>query len=154
MLPLLQLCLSLAGITVIDGLTFWSHFLKMLHGFTANGFDDLKLYWVGWGPDYLSPMNQIQPLMSNTSTSNSAQVNDRKMEDWFIEWSVTTDMNTRYEMIHNISTYIATVLYSHVWVFHPKVISIHSADLYDVAYNALGNFWAYPVKRNETWMPF
>ena len=127
---------------------------KLLDSIRSQDFDDLELYWVGWGPDYLSPMNQIQPLMSNTSTSNSAQVNDRKMEDWFIEWSVTTDMNTRYEMIHNISTYIATVLYSHVWVFHPKVISIHSADLYDVAYNALGNFWAYPVKRNETWMPF
>ncbi|MFX1308884.1 MAG: ABC transporter substrate-binding protein [Promethearchaeota archaeon] len=154
MLPMLQLWLPRVGITITDGLTFWSYFLKMLHGFTPNGFDDLELYWVGWGPDYLSPMNQIQPLMSNTSESNSAQVNDPYLESMFVAWSLATSLATRIEIIHNMSTYIATELYSHVWAYHPKVISIHAADLYDCAYNALGNFWAYPVKRNETWTPF
>jgi ABC-type oligopeptide transport system substrate-binding subunit len=154
MLPQLQLWLPRIGVTVTDGLTFWSYFLKLLHGFTPGGFDDLELYWVGWGPDYLSPMNQIQPLMSNTSESNSAQVNDPWLESMFVLWSVTNDLPTRIEIIHNMSTYIATVLYSHVWTYHPKINSIHAADLYDMAYNALGNFWAYPVKRNETWTPF
>ncbi|MFX1601322.1 MAG: ABC transporter substrate-binding protein [Promethearchaeota archaeon] len=154
MLPMLQLWLSRIGIYVEDGLTFWSYFLKMLHGFTPGGFDDLSLYWVGWGPDYQSPMNQIQPLMQNASESNSAQVNDPWLESMFVLWSVTNDLPTRIEIIHNMSTYIATVLYSHVWAYHPKVISIHAADLYDCPYNALGNFWAYPVKRNETWTPF
>ncbi|MFX1388167.1 MAG: ABC transporter substrate-binding protein, partial [Promethearchaeota archaeon] len=146
MLPMTQLWLSRIGINVIEDLTPyywwpWPWPRPKLH---------LELFWVGWSPDYLSPMNQIQPLMSNTSHSNAAEVNDPQMEAWFDQWAITTDLTERVELIHNISEYIATVLYSHVWVYHPKVITIHAADLYNCPYNALGNFWAYPIMRNET----
>jgi hypothetical protein len=153
MLPMCQLWFGRIGMTVTDGLTFWSYFLKLLHGFTPGGFDDLLLYWVGWGPDYLSPMNQIQPLFSNTSESNSASINDPYLESMFVLWAAATDIPTRVEIVHNMSLYINSQ-YTHVWSYHPKVQNIHAADLYDVPYNARGNFWAYPIKRNETWTPF
>ncbi|MFX1388172.1 MAG: ABC transporter substrate-binding protein [Promethearchaeota archaeon] len=154
MLTMLQLWFDRIGITVLNGLTSWDYFLKLIHGFTPNGFDDLELYWVVWDSEYFSPMNQIQPLMSNMSLSNSAQVNDPQMEAWFVQWSLTTDLADRIELCHNISEYIARVLYPYVWVYHPKVISVHAVDLYNCPYNALGNFWAYPIMRNETWVPF
>ena len=149
MFSMVQLWLRRIGIEVIYDLTIYPHWLLL---FPPPLY--LELYWVGWGPDYLSPMNQIEPIMSNTSTSNSAKVNDPQLQAWFVQWSVTTDIGERIELCHNISEYIATVLYPHVYVYHPKMISVHAADLYNCPYNALNNFWAYPVKRNETWMPF
>ncbi|MFX1594242.1 MAG: ABC transporter substrate-binding protein [Promethearchaeota archaeon] len=149
LLPLLQLWFKRIGINVTDvPIYWWWNWPWRLN------IDELELYLLGWGPDYHSPMNQIEPLMSNTSESNTAQVNDPQMEAWFDQWAITTNFTERVELIHNILEYIATVLYPYVWLYHPKVISIHAADLYNCAYNALGNFWAYPIIRNETWFPF
>jgi len=146
----LQLWLTRIGLNVTNGLTSLNYYFKLLHDFTKN---EIELIWAEWVPEYLSPMNQIQPLMSNISFLNFGQINDLQMEAWFVQWSLTTDFNERVELCHNISEYIVTVLYPHAYVYHPKVISIHAADLYNCPYNALGNFWAYPVKRNESWTP-
>lgn len=149
MLSMFQFWLRRIGINVTDGLTTNSY-LAILPRPKLN----MELFLYAWSPDYLSPMNQIQPLMSNSSSCNAAEVNDPQMEAWFVQWSVTTDFAKRVELCHNISEYITTVLYSHVWLYYPKIVTIHAADLYNCPYNALGHFWAYPVIRNESWEPY
>ncbi len=149
MLSMFQFWLRRIGINVTDGLTTNSY-LAILPRPKLN----MELFLYAWSPDYLSPMNLIQPLMSNTSSCNAAEVNDPQMETWFVQWSVTTDFAKRVELCHNISEYITTVLYSHVWLYYPKIVTIHAADLYNCPYNALGHFWAYPIRRNYTWEPY
>ncbi|KKK54677.1 hypothetical protein LCGC14_3082290, partial [marine sediment metagenome] len=123
------------GINVIDGLTTWAHYLYLLYGQHPAGYDALELYYVGWGPDYLDPMNMIQPLFSNISDSNTAQVNDPLLEKYIAAYMEEPSEIIRIEIVKNISLYLATELYPHAFFFHPRGRAIHSADLYNVAYN-------------------
>jgi ABC-type transport system substrate-binding protein len=58
------------GIEVtVSGLT-WGEFLDSLDDGSC------QIFMLGWGPDYNDPSNFINPLLSPTSTSNHAHVND------------------------------------------------------------------------------
>jgi ABC-type transport system substrate-binding protein len=137
------------GIFVIDGGTDWAYFLYRAYGYVPGGYDQLQIYWVGWGPDYLDPMNMIQPLISNVSQSNSAQVNDPTVEAWIETYNkdVTLTYNERKWIIWNLTYHCTQVGYYHVYGFHAKIFSVHASDLYNVPYNTPGNFWAYPIQR-------
>ncbi len=147
-------CLDDIGIEVIDGGTNWAYFLYRAFGYIPGGCDDLQIFWVWWRPDYLDPMNMIYPLFSNVSSVNSAQVNDPYLQNMINTYMVEPSENIRVEIVKNISMYIATELYPHVFGYHSKTRSIHAADLYDVPYNVAGVFWAYPIKRNLNWDPW
>jgi len=153
MLPVLVKWLDKIGITVTDGLCTWARFLYLLYGQHPFGYDALELYMVGWGPDYLDPMNMIQPLFSNISGSNTAQVNDPLLEEYIEAYMLQPNELIRIEIIKNISLYLCTELYPHAFTFHPQSYSIHAADLYNVAYNVAGNQWLYPIKRDLDWTP-
>jgi peptide/nickel transport system substrate-binding protein len=139
------------GIPLEDGGTDWAYFLYRAYGYVPGGYDELQLYWVGWGPDYLDPMNMIQPLLSNSSVSNSAQVNDPWLESKIVDYYAEPLEANRILIVKEIGLYLADTLYPHAFGYHPQTRSVHAADLYDIAYNVAGIFWAYPVKRNLTW---
>jgi ABC-type transport system substrate-binding protein len=141
------------GISLEDGGTDWAYFLYRAYGYVPGGYDELQLYWVGWGPDYLDPMNMIQPLLSNNSVSNSAQVNDPWLEAQIVDYYAEPIEANRILIVKAISLYLATVLYPHAFGFHSRTRAVHAADLYNVAYNVAGNWWAYPIKRNLSWTP-
>jgi ABC-type transport system substrate-binding protein len=142
------------GIVLEDGGTDWAYFLYRYWWRHYPDFDEYQLFWRGWSPDYLDPMNIIKPLFSNTSIfSNAAQVNDPILEKMITDYLSETLEPVRITIIKNISEYLATELYPHVFGYHTKTRSVHAADLYDVAYNVAGAFWAYPIKRNLTWSP-
>jgi ABC-type transport system substrate-binding protein len=156
--PLLSEYFDLIGMTIIDGGTDWAYFILRAYGYVPGGYDELQIYWVGWGPDYLNPINMIQPLISNVSTSNSAQVNDPWIEAAFVDFFSETDQDTAIERIHNISIYCVTVLFSHLFGFHALGTTIHGADIYwdvdnqEAAYGFLRyDFYAYPLARNASY---
>jgi peptide/nickel transport system substrate-binding protein len=151
---LLPIWLADIGIDVIDGLADWAYFLYRAYGYIPGGYDELQIFWVSWGPDYLDPMNMIYPLLSNDSVSNSAQVNDSHLQSLIEAYMSEPVENIRIELIKEISIYLVTELYPHVFGYHYQTISVHAADLNNVAYNVAGAFWAYPIKRNLTWSPW
>ena len=140
------------GITIIDGGTTKAYFLKQVSGYLPGGFNVLQIYWAGWGPDYLDPINMIQPLFSNQSNANSLQVNDPWLEDQFDTYLRENDHAVKVELIHNISIYLARDLIPEVYGIHNLLTACHKADLYGVPYGFLRyEFYAFPLKRNETY---
>ena len=89
----------------------WSAYLDRLLG----DFDKLALYMIGWGPDYNDPSNFINPLFSNTSHSNGAQVNDPWLQNAMMEALEDTNPVTRKDKYFAIQEYIVEDLMP--WVF-------------------------------------
>jgi ABC-type transport system substrate-binding protein len=71
LVPLQNWCAQI-GVHVIDNGGTWDDFLTKLY----VNHNQLGLYWVGWGPDYLDPFNMLDPLFNPASSSDSAQVDD------------------------------------------------------------------------------
>jgi ABC-type transport system substrate-binding protein len=111
------------------------------------------VYFIGWGPDYLDPFNMIDPLFSNASVSNAAQVNDMEIQAWLTLALQTTDDAARTQIYWQLQWKIYAVLFVHAPVYHSFITAVHAADLYDVEYDVMGRWWAQPVKRNLTWTP-
>jgi peptide/nickel transport system substrate-binding protein len=75
-LILLQSNLGALGIVVEDAGMTWPEFTARFGGIKGYTQDYLELCWMGWGADYLDPMNFINPLFTNrTTASNGAQYN-------------------------------------------------------------------------------
>jgi len=99
----LKTSFKLIGVNlIISGIT-WAQFVGKMH----TNPDSLDLYMVGWMPDYNDPSNYINPLMSNTSGGNAAQVNDHKLQ-LLIDAGITeTDLVKREQIYHDIQRYVA-----------------------------------------------
>jgi ABC-type transport system substrate-binding protein len=132
------------GINIVDATGTWDDFLVKLY----VNHDSLGLYWVGWGPDYLDPFNMLDPLFNPASSSDSAQVDDTYLKAQMALALTTTDDTARNNIYKNIQWYLANVLYCHAFGYHPKITSIHSADIHGVHYNAMGKFEAYGIYRS------
>jgi ABC-type transport system substrate-binding protein len=141
------------GISLENGGTDWGYFILRAYGYVPGGYDELQVYFIGWGPDYLDPFNMIDPLYSNISVSNACQVNDPTVMQWLSDALQETDQAARYAIYHQIQWRLFAELYCHAPVYHSFITAVHSADLYDVEYDVMGRWWALPVKRNLTWVP-
>jgi peptide/nickel transport system substrate-binding protein len=135
------------GINVVDEGVSWSDFLDRAYGYAPGGYDTVRLYWIGWGPDYLSAFNMIDPLFSSTSTSNAAQYNNTDVQGWLAEVLVETNATKRSWLYSKILTQIVEVDMPHVFGTHSYQHSIHSADLRGVSYNAMNNPYFYTIYR-------
>jgi ABC-type transport system substrate-binding protein len=148
LLILLQDNLDLIGITIIDQGMSWADFIYRAYGYMEpGGYDSLMIYWIGWGPDYLSPFNMIAPLFSNKSASNAAQYWNHNVETWLAEVLVETNAASRQALYSNILHQIVEVDMPHAFGYHPYQHSVHSADIHGVPYNAMGSFYVYPMYR-------
>ncbi len=146
--PVLENNLDLVGIDVVDQGMTWSDFIYRAYGYMEpGGYDSLELYWIGWGPDYLSPFNMIAPLFSNKSTSDSAQYYNADVEQWLEDVLVETNAAARAVLYSKILHQIVEVDMPHAFGYHPYQHSVHSADIKGVAYNAMGGFYVYPMYR-------
>jgi ABC-type transport system substrate-binding protein len=141
------------GITLTDGGTDWGYFILRAYGYVPGGYDQLQVYFIGWGPDYLDPFNMIDPLYSNISVSNACQVNDKWVMGNLSLALQTTDQAARYAIYHDIQWRLFAELFVHAPCYHSFITSVHAADLYDIEYDVMGRWWALPVKRNASWVP-
>jgi len=134
--------LDAIGITVnADGLT-WSDFINKLYSF----HDQLELFWIGWGPDYLDPFNMLYTLFNPTSNWNSAQVNDAKLNTMMATALATTDDTNKNNIYKNIQWYLAERLYPHCFGYHGKITYVYSANLTNYPHNALNILYFYPCE--------
>ena len=139
------------GIDVVDQGMSWSDFIYRAYGYMEpGGYDSLMLYWIGWGPDYLSPFNMIAPLFSNLSASDSCQYYNEDVEKWLAEVLEETDPIARDALYTKILHQIVEVDMPHAFGYHPYQHSVHSADIKGVCYNAMGSFYIYPMYRVPT----
>ncbi|MFW9782735.1 MAG: ABC transporter substrate-binding protein, partial [Candidatus Heimdallarchaeota archaeon] len=131
------------GISVVDDGVTWSAYLRKLFG----DYDELGLFWIGWGPDYKDPFNMLDPLFNPGSYANSAQVDDTKLNNMMATALATTDDTARNNIYKNIQWYLANRLYPHCFGYHGKVTTVHSADIQGLWYNAYGALRFYPTYR-------
>jgi ABC-type transport system substrate-binding protein len=151
--PLLENWFDDIGITLEDGGWDWGYWIRPPSWYTPGGYDQLQIYFIGWGPDYLDPFNLLNPLFSNISVSNACQINDPWIMGNLSLALQTTDDTTRNKIYWDIQWRLFAELYVHAPIYHNMVTTVHAADLYDIGYNSMGRWWALSVKRNLTWVP-
>ncbi|MFW9972647.1 MAG: ABC transporter substrate-binding protein, partial [Candidatus Odinarchaeota archaeon] len=149
--PLLKTWYDDLSIDITDGGTSdWQWFFDRAYGYVPGGYDDLQLFWTRWIADYLDPISMLQPLLSNASNWNSAQVNDPTLEQMFVDYLNETDYTTKVEMIYNMSKYLVSELYPYIYGDHNLVQTCHSKILDDVPYDINRyTFYAYPIKPSD-----
>ncbi|MHA1767691.1 MAG: ABC transporter substrate-binding protein [Promethearchaeota archaeon] len=122
----------------LEGLT-WGNYLSKLFGDP----DQLGLYLIGWMPDYNDPSNFINPLMSPTSSSNSAQVNDTHLNDLMAQGLREPDVEERAKIYEDIQHYIAEDLMPWVFITYPFGRSVRSNYVHTQR-NAMGYLYVFP----------
>jgi ABC-type transport system substrate-binding protein len=126
LLPVLTDWFDDIGITVIDGGTDWGYYILRAYGYVPGGYDQLQVYYIGWGPDYLDPFNMIDPLFGNISVSNAAQVNDWKIQKLLSEALEETDDAARTQLYWQLQYRIYVQLRVHAPVYHPFITAVHA----------------------------
>jgi peptide/nickel transport system substrate-binding protein len=137
---LVQSNLANIGILVdLEGIS-WPQYLDAMYYY----FDRLNIYSTGWGADYNDPSNFINPLLSNTSSSNSAQVNDHWLQDAMMLALAETNTTTRRAMYSEIQHYVVEEL--RPWLFCYVSIAKFgwSVHLTNYPRNPMGKRYFYP----------
>jgi peptide/nickel transport system substrate-binding protein len=135
---------KLIGVEVVDDGVTWSEFLNYLF----DDYDHLGVFVIGWGPDYLDPYNMLDPLFNNVSSSNSAQVNDHKLQTMMAAALAETNDAIRNDIYKDIQWYMIARGFFHIPLYHSKVTSTHLENIYNVQYNAFGALRIYPMYRS------
>jgi len=120
----------------LTGMT-WGEYLDRLLG----DFDKLELYMIGWAPDYNDPSNYINPLFSNTSLSNGAQVNDPELQDMMMEGLMETNATARRQLYYDMQEYIVEDLMPWIFLYVPLSRSVWSVTFGGVQRNPMGKLW-------------
>jgi peptide/nickel transport system substrate-binding protein len=115
----------------------WADYLQRLLG----DFDKLQLYMIGWGPDYNDPSNFINPLFSNTSASNGAQVNDPQLQTWMSEGLTETDPAARRDLYYTMQEYIVEDLCPWVFLYVGLGRGYWSTELNGIMRNPMGKLY-------------
>jgi peptide/nickel transport system substrate-binding protein len=123
------------GVLVEPAGMVWADYLDRLLG----EFDKLQLYSIGWGPDYNDPSNFINPLFSNTSASNGAQVNDPTLQTMMMEGLVETDPETRRDLYYDMQEYIVETLMPWVFLYVGLGYGAWSVNVGGILRNPMGN---------------
>ncbi|MHA1191330.1 MAG: ABC transporter substrate-binding protein [Promethearchaeota archaeon] len=134
---------KLVGINVVEDGVEWSEFLNYLF----DDYNHLGLFAIGWAPDYLDPYNMLDPLFNPASSSNSAQVDDAKLNTMMAACLSETDTTARNILYQNIQGYMADIGFFHIPLYHSKSYYVHGVDILGIPYNAMGALRLYPVYR-------
>lgn len=144
-LPILQDNLGQIGIGISDAGVTWDAFLGRLYeeeGLTRN---NLELYWLGWGPDYMDGENYINPLFTNVwPSSNGAQYNNPEVQLWMEEAALETDKAKRQVLYNKIQKQIVEIDKPWAFGYVPNIYRVHSEKLHGLLNNPADNWWFYP----------
>ncbi|MHA1718235.1 MAG: ABC transporter substrate-binding protein [Promethearchaeota archaeon] len=125
--------LAKIGINVyLEGIT-WGDFLDKLF----NHHEELNLYSIGWMADYNDPSDFINPLLSNTSKSNSFQVNDTWIQAKMGDGLKESNDAIRQQIYFDMQDYIATDLMPFVFLGYGLHTDVHSTYLENYQSNAM-----------------
>jgi ABC-type transport system substrate-binding protein len=154
---ILEKAFDKVGIVVEDAGMTWEDFKDRLYDrrVSSAGYNAMHLWWVGWLPDYNDPENFINPLMSNTSSSNAAQVNDPYLESLMAQGIATTDEDARKVIYWEIQRYVVEDLRHWLFGYHGENYDCFDKDLKGwvgnpIAYNDFyGTYWDGDLRAGE-----
>ena len=138
--------LAYIGIFVENGGLEWDPYLDALYDireYTA-GWDGLQIWFIGWMPDYNDPSNYVNPLMSNVSSSNSAQINDPTLEDFMLAGLEETNDAARATIYDNMQQYIVEDLMPWAFGYQGLNRDVYTARLKGYPSNTMGYNYFYP----------
>jgi ABC-type transport system substrate-binding protein len=131
------------GCNATERILDWETFLDV----GENDPDSMNVWYVGWGPDYLDAFNMLDPLFNPASSSNFVQLNDATLLTWLNALATEPDTNERLRLAGMIQWRLYERLYVHMPLWLDLLYYVHLAEIDGVPYNAMQNFWAYPIYR-------
>ena len=143
---LTKLNLAKIGVMVEDGGSEWSLYLDMLQDrrVLSQGFDSLNMWLIGWMPDYNDPSNYINPLMSNISSSNAAQINDPTLEAYMLAGLEETNDTLRAGIYDDMQEYLVEDLVPWAFCYQGLNRDVYTANLKGYPSNPMGYNYFYP----------
>jgi peptide/nickel transport system substrate-binding protein len=131
------------GINVVKAGLTWATYINILYGIGGHSKDELGMFAIGWQPDYNDPSNYINPLFSNSSGSNEAQINDPYLQAKMMQAIRVTDPTQRQALYNDIQKYIVEDLMPWALFYVSKARDAHSVDLTQFQQNAMGKVYFY-----------
>lgn len=110
------------------------------------GTEDGTMRLSAWAPDYLDAYNMLDHFISGLN-QYYPPINDPILDSMMELVLETTDETERNELYKNMQWYFSKNEYFHVPLYHTMVFYVHSADLRNLPYNAMGIFQAYGIWR-------
>ena len=139
-------CLLDIGISVELTPLTWIEFLDLLFGDQWK----LNLFSIGWAPDYNDPSNFLNPLFSNTSSSNFAQVNDPYLQQLLSDGLSETDSLARESIYYEIQRYIIEDLMPWVFLYQPLKQTAYSSAITNLNFNSMDILRLYFITLTDT----
>jgi len=123
----------------------WDDFKDRLYNrrVQSAGWDALQLYPRGWFPDLNDPSDYLNPLFSNISTSNAAQVNDPYLQILLDQGIEETGL-AREAIYDEIQRYLVEELRPHAWLYVERNYDVWDKDLRGFPSNAMDIAYFYP----------
>ncbi|MFX1297966.1 MAG: ABC transporter substrate-binding protein, partial [Promethearchaeota archaeon] len=143
---LLQNNLSKIGVKIIDVGMVWEEYEDRISNErkTSAGWDALQLFWTEWWPDFNDPSTYINSLMSNTSSSNSAQINNPTLEDYILRGLQETNQNNRKQLYWDLQRYVVEELCPFAFCYIEKNNDAWNKHLNGFPSNAMEIPYFYP----------
>ncbi len=133
------------GVVVEDAGVTWEDYKDRFYNRAtpgvSRGWNSLRIWWLGWIPDYNDPENFINPMFSNISYSNAVQVNDPTLEALMAAGIAETDEDMRRPLYWAMQKRIVEVLMPMMWGYH---------EINYEAFNSnLKGWWSNPISYND-----
>ncbi|MFX1575241.1 MAG: ABC transporter substrate-binding protein [Promethearchaeota archaeon] len=132
------------GIVVEDNPLEWGDYKVYLYGLGVAGYMRLSLWFIGWMPDYNDPSNFVNSLMSNVSSSNTAQINDHLLETYMEMGLSETDPVAREKIYDDLQKYTVEVLRPWVYMYTALNKDVWVDALHGYPSNPMGYNYFYP----------
>jgi len=133
------------GINVeLTGVT-WSEYISRLLNYGEDSHDKLQLFQIGWGEDYNDPSNFINPLFSNSSSANAAQVNDPYLQNLITQGLAETDPIEREAIYDEIQQYLIEDLMPWAYLYVGMSYVAYNDIIANYPFNPMGDVWLYDV---------
>jgi len=134
--------LDLIGIVPTETTRNWATYLDHgEHGLLRG------MWYIGWIPDYIDAFNMLDPLFNPDSASNFINLTDSTIVGWLEDAATETNLVIRYEIFSDIQHRIFEEIYAHSPLMATLGRAVHGIDIQGRAFNALGNFIAWPIYR-------
>jgi hypothetical protein len=89
----------------------------------------------------------LDPLFNPDSASNFINLTDSTIVGWLEDAATETNLVIRYEIFSDIQHRIFEEIYAHSPLMATLGRAVHGIDIQGRAFNALGNFIAWPIYR-------
>ncbi|MEJ2250498.1 MAG: ABC transporter substrate-binding protein [Candidatus Lokiarchaeota archaeon] len=133
------------GITVTDAGTTWANFVFSLYGMAGFTRNDLRLYWIGWIPDYNDGSDYINPLFTNRSVaSNGAQFNNATVQKWMEQATLEPNPSIRQQLYNKIQKSLVEWNYPWVFGFTGDNYDVWKVGVHGFPSNAMDKAYFYP----------